>query len=98
MMFGSKVRYCITYKTNQRSFVIYRRKYVHNFKVPIVVDNLEGSKGLELSETDQFLVTKVDKVLIYSSKTYQKVGELPIALLKDTTAREPNQVLALQKC
>lgn len=48
MMFGSKVRYCITYKTNQRSFVIYRRKYLHNFKVPVVGDNLEGSKGLEL--------------------------------------------------
>jgi hypothetical protein len=70
MMFGSKVRYCITYKTNQRAFVIYRRKYLHNFKVPVVQANLEGSKGLELNATQQFLVTQLDKVLIYCSETY----------------------------
>ena len=33
MMFGKKVRYGITYKTNQRSFDIYRRKFMHNLKV-----------------------------------------------------------------
>ena len=49
MMFGAKVRYGITYKTNQKAFTIYRRKYEHNFKVPVVSDNLEGSKGLELA-------------------------------------------------
>ena len=32
-MFGKKVRYGITYKTNQRSFDIYRRKFMHNLKV-----------------------------------------------------------------
>ena len=36
LMFGSKVRYGISYKTNQRSFQIYRRAYWHNFKVPIL--------------------------------------------------------------
>jgi len=36
MMFGSKVRYCITYKTNQKSFDIYRRKYEHDFRVNVV--------------------------------------------------------------
>ena len=35
MMFGSKVRYGVTYKTNQRSFDIYRRKFQHDFKVSI---------------------------------------------------------------
>ena len=40
MMFGSKVRYCVTYKTNQKSFDIYRRKYWHDFKVPITDENL----------------------------------------------------------
>jgi hypothetical protein len=48
MMFGSKVRYGITYKTNQKSFVIYRRKYEHNFKVPVASENYEGAKGLEI--------------------------------------------------
>jgi hypothetical protein len=31
MMFGSKVKYGITYKTNSSSFDIYRRKYEHNY-------------------------------------------------------------------
>lgn len=35
MMFGSAVRYCITYKTNQKSFDIYRRRYEHDFCVNV---------------------------------------------------------------
>ena len=34
-MFGSRVRYAVTYKANQKSFDIYRRKAWHDFKVPI---------------------------------------------------------------
>ena len=30
MMFGSKVKYGITYKGGEKSFKIYRRKYIHN--------------------------------------------------------------------
>ena len=59
-MFGSKVRYCVTYKTNQKSFEIYRRKCYHDFKVPITEENLEGSKGLEFSTMNAYLVTKVN--------------------------------------
>ena len=33
MMIGSKVRYAITYKTNERGFDIYQRKYMHNLRV-----------------------------------------------------------------
>jgi len=60
MMFGSKVRYCVTYKTNQKAFDIYRRKYYHDFKVPITDENLEGSIGLELPKHNTYLVSKVD--------------------------------------
>lgn len=70
MMFGSKVRYCITYKTNQKSFQIYRRKFLHNFKVTVNNENLEGSKGLEFGKLGIFLVTKTDKVILYDSSTY----------------------------
>ena len=48
MMFGSKVRYCITYKTNQTSFDVYRRKYVHDYRVNVVNNNLDGSAGIEI--------------------------------------------------
>ena len=57
MMFGSKVKYGITYKTNQRSFDVYRRKYIHDFKVPVVDTNLEGSFGIDLTSIKAFCVT-----------------------------------------
>lgn len=65
MMFGSKVRYCVTYKTNQRSFDIYRRKYVHDFKVPISFGNFEGSDGIEIPSINAFICSEVDKVNVY---------------------------------
>ena len=97
MMFGSKVKYGITYKTNQRSFAIYRRKYAHNFKVNVCNDNLEGSKGLEFPSMKLFLISKIDRIMIYDSSNYQYIDEIPITLLK-TETREPNEVIAMQKC
>ena len=78
MMFGSKVRYCITYKTNQRSFVIYRRKYMHNFKVPVADENMEAAKGLEIQTMDAFLVSRIDKVTMYDSNDFQQIGNIDI--------------------
>lgn len=52
MMFGSKVKYGITYKTNQKAFVVYRRKFIHSFRTPLLHDNFEGSKGLDLDRSD----------------------------------------------
>ena len=94
MMFGSKVRYSVTYKTNQKSVDIYRRKYWHDFKVPINAENLEGSIGIELRSMNCYLVSKIDKVIIYSSTNFQELGQIPIKLLKADT-REPNQVIAI---
>lgn len=88
-MFGSKVRYCVTYKTNQKSFDIYRRRCWHDFKVPITEENLEGSLGMELETMDTFLVTKIDKVIMYDSTTFKEVGKIPIQLLP-TETREAN--------
>jgi len=70
MMFGAKVKYCITYKTNQRSFTIYRRKYQHNFKVPVVADNLEGCIGLEFESINMFLCTKIDVIKMYDNDKF----------------------------
>jgi hypothetical protein len=95
MMFGSKVRYCVTYKTNQRSFDIFRRKFIHDFKVPISSENLEGSIALELKSMNAYLVSKIDKVIVYDSSTFKEVDQIPITLLKADT-REPNQVIALK--
>jgi hypothetical protein len=63
--------------------------------VPISTENLEGSIGLELKKMNCYLVSKIDKVIIYNSNTFQEVGSIPIKLLKADT-REPNQVIAIQ--
>ena len=89
MMFGKMVKYCITYKSNQKSFDVYRRKYMHNVRVCLAEENFEGSFALELKGMNVFLVTKVDKILMYDSDTFQHCGEIPISLLK-TETREPN--------
>lgn len=97
LMFGSKVRYGISYKSNERSFQIYRRKYYHNFKVPIFDANMERALGIELETLGRFMCTRVDEVLIYNSETYQLVDKLPIKLFP-TETREPNEIIAIQKC
>lgn len=58
MMFGSLVRYCITFKTNQPNFSIWVRKAYHNFKVGLTVDNMEGSMGANLRSLNQYVMTE----------------------------------------
>ena len=89
MMFGPKVKFCVTFKTNQRSFDVYRRKYSHDFRVPIYTDIMENSFGLEIKSINRFLVSKVDKILVHDCETLKVVDEVPISLLK-TETREPN--------
>lgn len=74
MMFGSKVKYGITYKTNQKSFDVYRRHFIHDYKVPISHETLEGSMGLDLPSMNAFLMTNIDKIYVHDSETYQRVG------------------------
>jgi hypothetical protein len=97
MMFGAKVKYGITYKFNEKSFNLYRRKYEHEYMVNVMSDNLEGSKAMELKTMDVILCSKIDRVIIYDSVTFKNLGEIPITLLK-TETREPNQVIAMQTC
>jgi len=33
MLFGRLVRNCITFKTNQPGFIVYKRKFYHNAKI-----------------------------------------------------------------
>ena len=70
MMFGRRVRYCITYKTNERSFDVFTRKNEHNLKVCIDNEKREGAKLLNFAESGIFLATAVNKAVIYDSSTY----------------------------
>ena len=99
-MFGKRVRYGITYKQNEKCFDVYQRKYMHNLRIKVQSQNLEGSKALEIKSMGKFMVTETDKVSLYDSYTFEKYGEdLPIKLLP-TETREPNEVIGIQisKC
>ena len=97
VMFGPKVKYCVTYKTNQKCFEIYKRKYEHQFEIPIYQEVMENCFGLEIASHDRFLVSQVDKIWIHDSQTLLRVGEIPINLLQ-TKTREPNQVISMNIC
>jgi len=75
MMFGSRAKYCITFKTNQRSFDIYRRKYEHDYKVCVVQDNLDGSKCLPMqnSNMNALLVCKNNTIRFYDCESYHEI-------------------------
>ena len=73
MMFGSKVRYCITYKTNQRSFEVHTRKFDHDFKATVINQNLEGAKGIAINSMNCFIVGHNDKIRMYNATTFQEI-------------------------
>ena len=100
MIFGSKVKYGITFKTNASSFDIYRRKYEHNFQVNVVSEyNLDGSRGLPIEAMNAFLISKTDRIKFFDTKTYKEIKECEIKiplLEKKAKEREPNQIISLQ--
>jgi hypothetical protein len=69
---------------------------MHDFRVPVMSENLEGSMGIDLHTMNAFLVTKIDKIFIFDSLTFEIKGEIPIKLLK-TETREPNQIISMRK-
>ena len=97
MMFGSKVKYGITYKTNQKSFDIWRREYQHNFCSNVVSENFSGCIGIPIESMNALCVSKIDEVKFYNLKTFEELKEskLVIPLLK-SESREPNQVIAMK--
>lgn len=58
MMFGARVRFSITYKTNQPGLTIYTRKYFHNFKVGLSTQNLEGALGVNLPKLSAYVMSE----------------------------------------
>ena len=98
MMFGSKVEYGITYKTNQCSFDVYRRKFEHDFRVTTVEKDLDGSRGLPIEDMNAFLVTQRDKIIFYDINSYKQIDdcEIRIPLAESDGAREPNEIISMQ--
>lgn len=69
---------------------------MHNLKVCVNGDDFSGALSLELVSMNTFLVSKVDKVLMFDCDTFQFCGEIPIKLLP-TETREPNEVIGMAK-
>lgn len=96
MMYGKRVKYCVTYKTAEKSFDIYKQKMLHNFRIPVLNENLEGADIIEIRKLNVFLVFKLDCIRIFDSFTLKQIGEQKINLLVSET-REPNQIIGLRK-
>lgn len=90
MMFGSLVRYCITFKTNQPNFSIWVRKAYHNFKVGLTNENMEGSMGANLKSLNQYVMTerKVEEtkqgakerqiITVHDNDSYETIQEFTV--------------------
>jgi hypothetical protein len=65
MMFGPLVRNGITYKGNFPGFVVYKKKYFHNFKVQVSDKNYEGAKGCNLGNMKAYAVGINDTIQIF---------------------------------
>lgn len=92
IMIGPRVRYAVTYKAGEQSFDLYRRKYVHGFKVPVITqESFEGGICLDLPKVNSFVVAKLDQVRFFNNETFKerKDVKLDIELLAADT-REPN--------
>ena len=99
MMFGKKVRYGITYKTNQKSFDVHRRKFEHDYRVNVVDADLDGSRGLPIETMNAFLVSMVNIIKFYDVDTFDEIREceIKIPLLdKGADEREPNEIISMQ--
>ena len=100
MMFGSKVKYGITYKTNQKSFDIWARCYEHGFRSTVVNENLNGAIGLPLEKMGAFIIGTLDEVRFYDCGTYQehKCNMIKTPLLDNAEkTRERNEIISMQK-
>lgn len=96
MMFGPKVKYGITYKTNEQSFDIFRRKYVHDFKVNTVALDLDGSRGLPIESMEAFLVSKIDEIKFFDINSFKEIEDCRIKVpLLPSTTREKNQIISM---
>ena len=58
--------------------------------------NLEGSIALEYKSMNLYLISNVNKILMYDADSYTFIDEVPIKLLEADT-REPNQIIAMVK-
>ena len=70
MMFGSRVRNCITFKSNQKSFDIWKRTYNHSFNSNVWEAPMDASIGLPIETMNAFLVGRDNKIQVFDIDTF----------------------------
>ena len=99
MMFGSAVKYCVTFKTNQKDLNIYTRQITHDFKVYTANDNYEGQIGINIKKMNCILVSNYNEIQMYDSKSWQEVKDRKIDVkLMEDKGRYKNQIIAMSLC
>ena len=78
MMFGPRLKYCITYKTGQTGFNIYKKRYIHKFLAKLSSQTYEGSFGVNVDSKNQILITRGQMIKVYSQKTYKLIDEFEV--------------------
>ena len=72
ILFGSRSRYCITYKLGLTSISIWRRKYFHSYLAKIDSNSFNDSKGLSVNSQYQYFLTSGKNIQIYDQNSYAK--------------------------
>ena len=75
MLFGKRVRYCITYTAGEASFTVYTRKYQHTFVPVIQENNFINSTGIVISSMNALVVTQLDKIKFYDINGFEEYTE-----------------------
>ena len=65
MMFGTRVRYAITFKAGEPDICIYQRKYFHHFMAQLSAENHEDAYGCNISELNYYAIAKKQSIKIY---------------------------------
>ena len=68
MMFENKDRFGISFKLNAPDFVIYARRFFHNFTVHISRADNEGAVGANLSKKGEYVMADKTQVQIFCQK------------------------------
>lgn len=80
MLIDQSDLYAVAYKTNQKSFDIFSKKYMNDFRVQSIDKNFEGCKAIEVESVGLILASFEDELLWIETKTYQSVGHIHIPI------------------
>lgn len=78
MMYGPRSFYCITYKSNQIGFNIYRRMYHHNFLVNLRDESYEDCQGITVNSNNTYIIAIKNEIRVYSQATFQIIDTIQV--------------------